>query len=78
MFELVQEYKQTVPYDALVGQDIVRVFATDEDLGDNAKLKYYFDTTTEDYDYFAIDAHGFISLQKQLDFSMVGYNLSVW
>ncbi|KAJ8347820.1 hypothetical protein SKAU_G00264090 [Synaphobranchus kaupii] len=73
-----REYSATVPEDAAVGSEVLRVYATSEDIGVNAEI-YYSVCSGNEFGNFQIDVMtGTISVSKALDFEVCkGYLLTV-
>ncbi|XP_066507712.1 protocadherin Fat 3 [Hoplias malabaricus] len=65
-----QDYSVTVPEDVAVGTEVLRVFATSEDIGINAEI-YYSITTGNEMGKFLIDeATGTITVADDLDYEI--------
>uniref|UniRef100_A0A3B4E4W2 FAT atypical cadherin 3b n=1 Tax=Pygocentrus nattereri TaxID=42514 RepID=A0A3B4E4W2_PYGNA len=65
-----QDYAVTVPEDVAVGTEVLRVFATSEDIGVNAEI-YYSITTGNELGKFIIDeATGTIAVADDLDYEV--------
>ncbi|KAI4882360.1 hypothetical protein NFI96_005358 [Prochilodus magdalenae] len=65
-----QDYAVTVPEDVAVGTEVLRVFATSEDIGVNAEI-YYSITTGNELGKFVIDeATGTITVADDLDYEV--------
>ncbi|XP_049324918.1 protocadherin Fat 3 [Astyanax mexicanus] len=65
-----QDYAVTVPEDVAVGTEVLRVFATSEDIGPNAEI-YYSITTGNELGKFIIDeATGTIAVADDLDYEV--------
>uniref|UniRef100_A0A8B9HZ42 FAT atypical cadherin 3b n=1 Tax=Astyanax mexicanus TaxID=7994 RepID=A0A8B9HZ42_ASTMX len=65
-----QDYAVTVPEDVAVGTEVLRVFATSEDIGPNAEI-YYSITTGNELGKFIIDeATGTIAMADDLDYEV--------
>ncbi|XP_074651638.1 protein dachsous-like [Tubulanus polymorphus] len=73
-------YSAKVPENATIGTSVVRVFATDQDGGENGRVEYFIDRARSDADQvFAIDkTSGVVRLNKRLDYETKhGYELIV-
>uniref|UniRef100_W5KN59 FAT atypical cadherin 3 n=1 Tax=Astyanax mexicanus TaxID=7994 RepID=W5KN59_ASTMX len=64
-----QDYAVTVPEDVAVGTEVLRVFATSEDIGPNAEI-YYSITTGNELGKFIIDEATTIAVADDLDYEV--------
>ncbi|XP_065146783.1 protocadherin Fat 3 [Paramisgurnus dabryanus] len=65
-----QDYMVTVPEDVAKGTEVVRVFATSEDIGVNAEIYYRFLSGNELGKFSIDDATGVISVADDLDYEL--------
>ncbi|KAA0703962.1 Protocadherin Fat 3 FAT tumor suppressor -like protein 3 [Triplophysa tibetana] len=65
-----QDYAVTLPEDVAVGTEVLRVFATSEDIGVNAEIYYRFFSGNELGKFSINDSTGVISVAEDLDYEL--------
>ncbi|KAF4108162.1 protocadherin Fat 3 isoform X1 [Onychostoma macrolepis] len=65
-----QNYMVTVPEDVTVGTEVLRVFATSSDIGENAEIYYRFLSGNELGKFSIDDSTGIISVADDLDYEL--------
>ncbi|XP_051540355.1 protocadherin Fat 3-like [Myxocyprinus asiaticus] len=65
-----QDYSVTVPEDVAVGTEVLRVFATSDDIGVNAEIYYRFLSGNELGKFSIDDSTGTISVADDLDYEL--------
>ena len=73
------KYSAQIAENVTVGTSVLRVQATDQDEGDNAKIRYSIERSSDPDEHFRIDpVEGILRINKPLDYEVQkGYNLFI-